>query len=226
MIQRRRLLSFGLLPIAAIACNHQDGITEFDRRERSSLAAEKENKRWSQYTVRYRPLTLSACVTGDFGTKSTWYLSTNSAGEVEVTMIGVEGESSRRFVVTNRRMRLFREQLISERFFDLDSEYGEMVPDGGTEVISVVVGDISHSVTLHYYMDWVNQNSQAKLREPARALRIMQEIRRWFNDKAAVNLSRYRNAAISVAEGKKKAERRDFPSQRQDRPEAENGRPE
>jgi hypothetical protein len=79
---------------------------------------------------------------------------------------------------------------VRERFFELQNDYGEIVPDGGTQAITITIGASSKTVRLNYLMNWVNQEP-AKLREPARAIRVGVLIRDWFDDSDAVDSREY-----------------------------------
>ena len=163
---------------------------------------------WSPYTIRYYPITIAACVDGRFGDKSSWFLSVNSSGKAEVTIKSSTGDVRREFSVTDLSLRLFRELLIRERFFDLEREYGDSVPDGSTTIVSVVVGDLSQTVRVRYYMDLIENPESDELQEIVRVLRVVEKLRHWFGDKDAVYLGNYRMKAMEAAGTKEKRNRR------------------
>jgi hypothetical protein len=95
--------------------------------------------------------------------------------------------------------------LVRERFFHLDDAYGELVPDGSTDTISITVGGNSKSVALHYLMNWANSD-KARLRDPARAVRVWMFIRTWFTDPAIPNTRRYDQMILNAVAPLEKAQ--------------------
>ena len=92
----------------------------------------------------------------------------------------------------------FRKLLSEVAFFELDNEYGQIVPDGSMDTLTVVQGDRVKSVKVHFLMNWVNAGDQAKLREPARAVRLLMLVRGWFDDPQAVDQREYDQRVLEV----------------------------
>ena len=144
----------------------------------------------AQYQLQNDPLTISASSIGRFANGHSWYLSVNSAGRAEITINTYPERTRREFQVPNEQLDTLRAVLLQERFFDLGDEYGERVPDGSTDTLTITAGDVTKTVRIRFLMNWV-QSDRARLREPSRAVRIMVLIRGWFSDAEAVDLRPY-----------------------------------
>ncbi len=144
------------------------------------------------------PLTIAMSERGRFARGESWFLSVNSAGKAQLSVDPPRGKSVE-FQVPQEEVERLRDLLIQERFFELQEDYGEIVPDGSPVMITIVVGDHSHSVRLHYLMNWVHQNS-ARLVEPARAVRVGLLIRGWFHNKDAADSQEYDQMVLDAAE--------------------------
>lgn len=136
------------------------------------------------------PLTIATSTVGDFAKGNYWHLSVNSAGQAELTIETFPKRTSKRFDVSTEQIAEFRKALVEECFFELESEYGEHVPDGSTQSITVAAGPSSNTVKIHFLMNWVH-GDKAKLREPSRAVRLLVMLRGWFDDERAVDLRKY-----------------------------------
>ncbi len=143
------------------------------------------------------PLSIAASTVGRFAKGHSWHLSMNSAGQAELTIKTHPKPIRRRFQVTPEQMRAFRKEVARERFFDLGNEYGQHVPDGSTDTITVIIGDRVKTVKTHFLMNWVH-GDVAKLVEPCRVVRIQGMIRGWFQDVEAVDLREYDQMVIKA----------------------------
>jgi hypothetical protein len=155
------------------------------------------------YQLENDPITIAVSTVGRFGDGQSWYLSVNSSGQAQLTIETFPEPTHREFHVPADRMKDLRQALLTEQFFDLKDEYGELVPDGSTDTITVIAGDEAKSVKLHFLGNWVNHEDvkvRDKLREPARAIRVLLLIRDWFDDAEAVDLRRYDRRVVEVAE--------------------------
>jgi hypothetical protein len=146
------------------------------------------------------PLTIAASTAGRFAHGSSWHLSVNSAGQAELTIDSFPERTRRRFEVPPDRLARFRQALREERFFELASDYGERVPDGSEESLTVTAGGRTRAVRVHFLMNWVHSD-RAKLREPARAVRLLVLLRGWFSDPGAVDLRKYDQKVLDAAKG-------------------------
>jgi hypothetical protein len=144
------------------------------------------------------PLSVVASTSGLFAKGHSWHLSVNSAGKAHLTINTYPKLQSREFDISSEQIKQLVEVLEKERFFSLQADYGERVPDGSTDTITIVRGDVAHTVSIHFLMNWV-QNAPSKLKEPARAVRVFQVIRGWFDDKDAVNLKKYDEMVLQAA---------------------------
>lgn len=136
------------------------------------------------------PLTIAMSNVGNFSRGHSWHLSVNSAGQAQLTIETVREPTLRQFAVSVEQMQALRAALINERFFDLADTYGESVPCGSTDTITITAGAVTKSVKLLFLMNWV-ESDPAKLRDPARAIRVGMVLRNWFDDAKAVDLRPY-----------------------------------
>jgi hypothetical protein len=153
--------------------------------------------RWDAPTaseIRSLPITISM---GQFGNNPPWTLSVNSAGEAQLTVDSYSGPATQEFQVSNAQLDELRELLIGERFFALGDSYGELVPDGGTDLLTVVVGGYAKTVRLLFLMNWV-YSDQKKLREPARAVRVWMLIRGWFTHSDVQDTRKYDQMVLNA----------------------------
>lgn len=121
---------------------------------------------------------------------SYWYLSVNSAGAAELTIPDGSGLKHRSFVVARQKLAELAEALDRERFFDLDRDYGQFVPEGTTNSITVVKGNQANTVRLHFLGNWA-LSDQSKLVEPGRAIRIRMIVSSWFDDAETLHNREY-----------------------------------
>lgn len=145
------------------------------------------------------PLSVIASTTGRFAKGHSWHLSVNSAGRAHLTIHTYPRLQSREFDISAEQINQLVEVLEKERFFTLQADYGERVPDDSTDTITIVRGDVAHTVSIHFLMNWV-KSAPSKLKEPAHAVRVFQVIRGWFDDRDAVNLKKYDELVLQAAE--------------------------
>jgi hypothetical protein len=146
------------------------------------------------------PITVSAGTVGRFAKGHSWYLSVNSAGQAELTIKNFELPTPirKQFQVSKEQWAEFRKALADERFFELKGEYGERVPDGSEQSITVAAGRHAHTVLVHFLGNWVRADP-TKLREPARAVRLLVLVRGWFAEADAVDLRESGRAVLDAA---------------------------
>lgn len=85
------------------------------------------------------PLTVSVSTIGAFAKGYSWHLSVNSAGQAELTVDGPE-RIQKRFQIPKDQWALFRKAVDDGQFFGLQSEYGEEVPCGSEQSITLTAG--------------------------------------------------------------------------------------
>ena len=141
-------------------------------------------------------LTVAASTVGSFSQGHSWHLKVAADGQATLT---VETRPARlkRFRVSRAELSVLRRALISERFFDLSDDYGQDVPDGSTDTLTITLGQRAKSVRIHFLMNWVHYDP-ARLVEPSRAVRVFQVIRAWIDDPDAVDLRRYDQMVIDA----------------------------
>jgi hypothetical protein len=148
-----------------------------------------------QLRFQHAPITVVAYCYGDFVQGAAWYLSVNSAGQAE---LGISGREPRRFEVPAEQWKAFRAALQSERFFELDSQYGKGVPDGSKRSLTVHLGDVSKTVDVRFLMH-LQRAGKDQLDEPCRILRLLASVRAWIPDPEAVDLSQYDRKILDAA---------------------------
>jgi len=148
-------------------------------------------------TLAVPPLSITTSTEGMFAKGYSWYLTVNPAGEAE--LICPSPRIKKRWTISREELTRFRKALETENFFGLKDEYGESVVDGSTQTLTVVLGDKTHTVTIAFLMNWVH-NDPRQLREPARAVRLFNLVREWFNEPQAVDLRRYDRMVLEAAE--------------------------
>jgi hypothetical protein len=146
--------------------------------------------------ITMKPITVVA--SEESAWREPWSLCVKSTGEARLT-IGMSSQRTRSFTVSTDQLDHLRETLIRERYFDLGGEYGETVVDGSTHTLIITVGDVTKTVRLDFLMNWVYYD-RAKLREPARAVRVWMLIREWFHDSDVADLRKYDQMVVDAAD--------------------------
>lgn len=146
--------------------------------------------------IRNNPLTISMSNLADSPLGKPWTLSVNSAGQAELTINF--GAKRKQFTVPAEDLMALRTALAKERFFELQNQYGQLVPSGGWQTITISIGDQTKSIRLDFLGNWT-KSDPAKLRDPARALRVTTLIRGWFDDPDAIDARPYDKLAIDAA---------------------------
>jgi hypothetical protein len=86
------------------------------------------------------PLTISVSTVGRFAKGHSWHLSVNSAGQAELTIDTFPRPARKRFQVSKEQWAEFRKALVEDRFFELKGEYGQLVPGGSEQSVTVAAG--------------------------------------------------------------------------------------
>ncbi|HVK08753.1 MAG TPA: hypothetical protein VM597_08255 [Gemmataceae bacterium] len=144
------------------------------------------------------PLTLSVSTLGLFAQGNSWYLSVNSAGQAELTILGGATDTRKQFQVPKEQWAEFRKIVADGRFFELGREYGESVPDGSQQTITVTAGQHTHTVKLQF-LSVSTPAERAKVREASGAIRLLVLVRGWFNETEAVDLRKIHEAILDKA---------------------------
>ena len=79
------------------------------------------------------------------------------------------------------------------------------MPDGGTQSLTISAGEWTKTVRIHFLGNWLVAHDTAKLREPARALRVWMQIRGWFSHPKAPNSSKYDQPVLDAVNGASKS---------------------
>jgi hypothetical protein len=117
-----------------------------------------------------------------------WYASVDitGAGQLEVENLGTVQRSS--FQVSESQLAAFREALIAEEFFYLPNEVGELVPDGGAESLTVVVGDRAKTLRINFLANLANTPGRYRAADrmlAAQAVRLWIAARSWIDPRGA-----------------------------------------
>ncbi|HVC96525.1 MAG TPA: hypothetical protein VND64_22765 [Pirellulales bacterium] len=146
------------------------------------------------------PMTISASHVGRFKGAS-WYLSVNSAGQAELTLRNAQHPIRRAFEIPKDELLAFRRSIQKEGFFDLKEKQGGQVPDGSTQSLTVTIGDRSKTVKVHFLANLLqDKKNKEKLREPARAVRLMILVRGWFADADAADATPLNQKVLDALE--------------------------
>lgn len=132
------------------------------------------------------PLFVSCGVQGLFSSGEAWTLEVSPDGAAHLWVDGYPKLKERRFKISSAQFAELRSVMEKERFFDLGEEYGDSVPDGSTRTLSIKRGDAGKTVILRYL-----RREDPKLQEIRRALRVWNTVRKWFDDKDAVDFRQY-----------------------------------
>ena len=160
----------------------------------------------TDYAIRNSSITIAMSVaTVEWSQEIRWSLSINSRGQANLT-IGPSGEPDEtyEFSVSQEQFDQLREALIQERFFELASGQGYRGLHDISETITIVIGqgqfggDYAKTVRVNSLRNWL-VDDQEKLREPARALRVLLLIRSWFNHPRATDPQDFYQQVIAAA---------------------------
>ena len=168
-----------LMLVAALGCTNQSVPTVQEAPPKQNSTADSSE-----------PLSITLDNEGRFAEGSPWTLTVKPDLSAILEIRAFPDKHTRAFTLTHEQMAGLRSNLLSERFFDLDNEYGQLVPDGSTQTITVQLGEQTKTAKLHFLMNWVH-NDPSKLENPARAVRVWRHCRSWFSDDGAVDLGRY-----------------------------------
>ena len=147
------------------------------------------------------PLSVAASSTDSNGYG--WHMAVAPTGLAKLTMTKWDPdpdarESKREFRISEEQFRKLAVVLQQESFFSLKSEYGQIVPDGGNQTITVRQGDKGMTVTLHFLMNWV-YSAPWKLGRPARALKVFSVVRSWIEDGEVPDTTEYEERIFKAA---------------------------
>jgi hypothetical protein len=146
--------------------------------------------------IQMLPLTIS--MSQDYGLSPGWYFSVNSTRDGEMSIIEEPTNIVQPVKVTATQLKELRDLLVREQFFTLNEDYGELVPDGGSQTLNICAGEWNKTVRIHFLGNWVSDHDTARLREPARAVRVWMLIRGWFSHPKAPNSRGYDQAVLDA----------------------------
>jgi hypothetical protein len=141
------------------------------------------------------PLTISVGYGGGRAPRGDWAFQIDPAGNATLKINLFSAPKTRQFVVSQVQLDELRQALQREHFFDLDASYGTIVDDGTTTTLEISAGHLTKNVQLDFLRDW----SPQRLREPSRALRVLQVILTWVNDPEVVEVRRYNQTLLDRA---------------------------
>ena len=144
------------------------------------------------------PLSLNVKIDGRFARGRPWTLNVDQNRTATLTIESFPKPVTRMFTINEQQIDNLIAVLEEERFFEMGEDCGEIVADGSTRKITINCGSKSHTVHIHFLMNWANGDT-SRLREPARAVRVWSHIRKWFDDSEAVDLTRYDEKVLNAA---------------------------
>jgi hypothetical protein len=144
------------------------------------------------------PLSLNVKIDGRFARGWPWTLNVDQNRTATLTIESFPEPVTRMFTIDEQQIDDLIAVLEKERFFEMDEDYGEIVADGSKKTITINCGSNSHTVHIHFLMNWANGDT-SRLREPARVVRVWSHIRKWFDDSEAVDLTRYDEKVLNAA---------------------------
>lgn len=146
------------------------------------------------------PIAVTVAIDGRFPPEVyPWRFDMNPEGKAVLAVKKWRDPIRRELVIPPAEIATLRTALEREKFFTLKNEYGQLVPDGGCTTLSVSQGEKTNTVHIRFLGNWVRSNPE-KLQEPARALRVLNIIRAWFDEPEAVDLRRHNQLVIDAAE--------------------------
>ncbi|MCA9158242.1 MAG: hypothetical protein KDA72_07945 [Planctomycetales bacterium] len=156
------------------------------------------------------PMTIAASCTGSFNNFYGWYVSINSSGQASV-QVDTPGKTVRQeFRLADEIVRDIRQITSTEGFFDGPNCYGNIVLDGSTQTLTIVVGESCRSVQIESLTEFLErENSQSKLVDLVHLLRILEIVRGCFNHPLAVESDIQNRGRIALIEQKLAKAKRD-----------------
>jgi hypothetical protein len=145
--------------------------------------------------IQNEPLTISVSLNAFRGG---WDLEIDAAGNATLkpSFLSARKQKTRRFVVSKAQFDELRKALLREHFFDLADSYGDfIVEDGSSTTLEVYAGDRIKTVRLGDE----TPEERGRLREPSRALRVLQVILAWFDDPALNEMRKWDQKLIDAA---------------------------
>ena len=144
------------------------------------------------------PLRISVSCGGGNAQGGDWKLQLDPTGNATLRIDSYPTPKTRRFVVPKAQLDELCKALQLEHFFDLADSYGEPVQDGSTTTFQVTAGDFSKTVELQFLGNWAQDELQ-RLREPSRALRVLQVILAGFDDPDLNEMRKWNRQQIDAA---------------------------
>jgi hypothetical protein len=145
--------------------------------------------------IQNEPLTISVSL---HALRSGWNLEIDAAGNatLEPSSFPTRKQTTRRFVVSKAQFDELRKALLREHFFDLANAYVDLnITDGSSTTLEVYAGDRIKTVRLGDE----TPDEPGRLREPSRALRVLQVILAWFDDPDLNDMRKWNQRLIDAA---------------------------
>jgi hypothetical protein len=152
----------------------------------------------TSHAAEQQPISIVASTEGRFAQGQSWQLVVDAKGDARLRIDTFPDPINREFRVSPKELERLARAVDDQGFFDLKATYGEQVPSGSTDTLTITRGEQTKTVKIHFLMNWV-QTAPEKLKEPAKAVRVFQVIRSWFSDPEAVDLRKYDDMIIQAA---------------------------
>jgi hypothetical protein len=140
------------------------------------------------------PMIIAATDEGPFAHGQSWYLRVDASGRAVLKIATTPDKTILEFDVPSKDLLALKDEITKQGFFDLQNQYGKLVPDGSTRTISITIGSRTKSIRLDYLMATEHDKEYPEI---VRALKIAQLIRGWFDDPRAADARRYDNLIIN-----------------------------
>ena len=146
-------------------------------------------------------ITISASNVGNFAKGFEWHLSVNAKGQAVVTIHSHPQRKTRQFQLSEKQLSSFRRLIVETKFFQLKSRYGDVVPSGNSKLVTITIGQFTHSVRLDYLS---SSNPSFAKEEAAQSVKVILAVRNWFDDLEAFDHRPYsKNFLKKLARQKK-----------------------
>jgi hypothetical protein len=152
-----------------------------------------------------QPLLISLNINGWFAKGFPWNLEITNNGKATLIIKSYPKHKKKSFIISPNQLKQLKEVIEREGFYDLNEEYGDLVPDGDTRIITINQGNQRKTVKLHYLLNLESEGKKGKekLIEACRAIRIWMLVTSWFNDPDAVDIRKYDQRILDTVKNEK-----------------------
>ena len=157
-----------MIAIVGMLCNNQEAI----KAKQVPEGLIHPDPRW----IREMPMTVVLSSISE-NPKACWHVSVNSLGQGGLNLLWQEKSKSEEFPVSVAQFNELREALISEKFFELETEQGEMSHHGSVQVVSIA---LHSSKTVRIYHGLPGSPTENEYLQIRSSIRIARLVRTWI----------------------------------------------